>query len=119
MRRTAFGSTGTGLVVVPPYRLAGTAPARLSRLAISLPVPSRRLIVSSAIAIVGLPPDTLDSHEQRRNRFFVVNAADRFAQQGRHAQHRDPRRALLAGDRHRIGDHDLLERRLSDSLHRR
>src|SRR6266850_1020833 len=110
MRRTAFGSTVTVSVLVLPYRIAGTAPARRSRLAISLPVPSRRLIVSSAVAIVRLPLDALDSHEQRRNRFNVVNAADRLAQQGRDAQHRDPRRALLARDRDRVGHHDLLER---------
>src|SRR5256712_5849148 len=97
--------------------MAGTSPARRRRLATSLPVAWRRLIVSSCISIVRLPPAR--SYEQRRHGLFVVDAADRLAEERRHGQHRDTRRALLRGQEDRVGHDDLFERRIGDPLHRR
>src|SRR5437899_4226925 len=88
--------------------MAGTSPARRRRLATPLPVASRRLIVSSCISIVRLPPGR--SYEQRRDGLFVVDAADRLAEQRRHGQHGDVRRAFVGGYGDRVGDDDLIQR---------
>src|SRR5918999_5131344 len=113
VRGTPRESTVPGWDAAPPYSTAGTAPSRRSRLAICLPVPSRRLMTSSCISILYLlrgrseRPNNV-SDEQRRDRLFVVNPADRFAQQWRHAQHGDPRLPLVVGNRDRVGDDQLL-----------
>src|SRR3989442_12188021 len=81
--------------------MAGTSPARRRRLATSLPVAWRRLIVSSCISIVRLPPAR--SYEQRRHGLFVVDAADRLTEQRRDGQHGDARRELRGGPGDRGG----------------
>src|SRR3989442_12092937 len=96
--------------------MAGTSPARRRRLATSLPVAWRRLIVSSCISIVRLPPAR--SYEQRRHGLFVVDAAERLAEEPRHGQHRDTPRALLRGPGDRVGPDDLFGRRPGDPRHR-
>src|SRR5438445_578692 len=96
--------------------MAGTSPARRRRLATSLPVAWRRLIVSSCISIVRLPPAR--SYEQRRHGLFVVDAADRLTEQRRDGQHGDARRELRGGHDDRVGHDDLFERRRGDPLHR-
>src|SRR2546428_13213869 len=87
--------------------MAGTSPARRRRLATSLPVAWRRLIVSSCISIVRLPPAR--SYEQRRHGLFVVDAADRLTEQRRDGQHGDARRELRGGHDDRVGHDDPLE----------
>src|SRR3990170_4543187 len=114
---TARGSSVMASGRAPPYRTAGTTPSRRRRLATSLPVAVRRLIVSSCICIVGLPSG--GSHEQRRDGLRVVNATDRLAEQRGHGQHGDAGDALLGRDGDRVGDDDLLERGGADALERR
>src|SRR2546429_9816611 len=89
--------------------MAGTSPARRRRLATSLPVAWRRLIVSSCISIVRLPPAR--SYEQRRHGLFVVDAADRLTEQRRDGQHGDARRELRGGEGGRGGRRVLFRRR--------
>src|SRR5712691_13426146 len=112
IRSTARGSTVTASGLAPPYSTAGTTPLRRRRLATCLPVPSRRLIVSSCVCM-GAP-----SNEQGRNRFLVVDAADGLAEERGHREDRQPARPLGVRHRNGVGDDDLFEGRGLDAVER-
>src|SRR5688500_9236846 len=115
MRSTFLGSTAIGCgPAPPPYRMAGTTPSRRSRRAGPLPKVSRLVIVSSCIFIVS---GSFYLDEQRGDGFLVVDPPYRFAEQRRHREHGDPRRAFFRRHRDGIGDHDLLEWRGLDPVH--
>src|SRR5438034_1262804 len=116
MRSTSRGLTVMVCGVAPPYRMAGTAPARRRRRATPLPVPSRRLTVISGVFIAQAPWCSC-LHEQGRDGFLVVDPPNGLAEQRRHSQHGHPTgRALLGRERDRVGDDDLLDGRGLDAV---
>src|SRR5438552_336971 len=116
MRSTSRGLTVMVCGVAPPYRMAGTAPARRRRRATPLPVPSRRLTVISGVFIAQAPWCSC-LHEQGRDGFLVVDPPNGLAEQRRHRQHGHPTgHALLGRERDRVGDDDLLDGRGLDAV---
>src|SRR5262249_42390543 len=116
IRRTSRGLTVMVCGAAPPYRMAGTAPSRRRRRAMPLPVPSRRLTVISGVFIAGsLVPSSL--HEQGRDGFLVVDPSNGLTEQWCHGQDGDAAdRALVRGQRNRVGDDDFLDGRGLDAV---
>src|SRR5947207_3131013 len=86
-----------------------TSTSCMTRLAMPLPVPSRRLTVISGVFIAQAPWCSC-LHEQGRDGFLVVDPSNGFAEQRRHRQHGHAAgRALLGRERDRVGDDDLLD----------
>src|SRR5690349_23271769 len=82
-----------------------------------LPTPLRRAPFSACMAMVQLPPFPV-SDEQRAQRFFVMDPADRFAEQRRHRKHADLRGERAGRMWDAVGDDQLLHVRAEDLLHR-
>src|SRR6187399_1628112 len=142
-------ATGTASAVVPPdfapYTTPGIRPATRRRRASFFPLVSRFNASSVAYTAYVLAGPALrgpayllagaeapayftagskgtrpTSHEQRRDRRLLVDVPDGLAQEPRHRQHFNLP-ALLRGatQRHRVGDDQVIERRLLDPLDRR
>src|SRR5215471_16322842 len=120
MRSSTRGSTAisTALFFSVPYTIAGILPLARSRRASFLPRPSRGSALSVA-SIYLVPFSAL--YEQRRNRRFLVDAANRLTQQARDGELLDLAADLrpIRHQRDRVGDDHLIDRRLLEPIDRR
>src|SRR4029450_12571344 len=97
--------------------MAGTRPARRSRLATPLPIPTRLSMVSARISMTSasfLRSVRLD--EKPGHGVLVVDATYRLGHQRGHREYPDLREVLVGGEGDGIGDDDLFEHRLIDAL---